>query len=1120
LTTFGPADADRFFGREHLVEELASRVAEASFLAVFGASGAGKSSVLRAGLIPAVLAGAVPGGRNWRTVVLTPGERSTEELTIHLANLLGVAASGIRESLLADPSAIALIIRQAMSDRPPAARLLIVVDQFEEVFSLCQDEPGRRRFVGLLLTAATEPRARVVLGVRADFYARCAEHPDLVAALRDRQLLVGPLDGDGLRKAITEPARQAGLMVDPALVEVVVAEAVGQPGALPLVSHALLETWRRRRGGRLTLAGYRETGGVSGAVAQTAERVYGELCPAEQRVAREVFLRLSALGESTDDTRRRAARAELLGGPDPQAATAVLSRLTAARLVTCDRDSVSVAHEALIRGWPRLRGWLAEDRDLIRAQRRLTEAAADWRRSGRDTSLLYRGALLAAWENRSPDRLTGLEREFLLASRRHADGERAAGRRRVRLALTGAAAAVTVVAVLAQAALLQAGRANAERDRAVSRQLAAEARSRLQLDPDGALDLARRAFDAGPTAEAESVLRQAVADSRARGVVRVSGSWALGVAFGPDGRRLASSSEDGTVQVWAWSGDGVAPARPLVLTGPRGQVWNPVFSPDGRRVAAGGLDGAIRVWELTAPDRPRLLRGHRGLILNVAFTPDGTRLTSSGHDGTVRLWPVTGRGAPAVLGRHDGSAVGVAVSPDGRRVASSGHDRTIRLWDLAGRDAPRVLRGHEDDVKMLRFSPDGTRLASASIDGTARVWSLAGREPPAVLRGHEGTVEGVAFSPDGRLLATGSDDSTVRVWNHSGGGRDPLVLRGHRATVWSAVFSPDGRRLVSAAHDGTLRVWDPRGVGDPVWLRGHIGAAWTVAPVPDGTRVVSGGADGTVRVWSVTGGGRVLGRHDGEVLGVAVDPGGRRVASAGRDGTVRIWNLAGGAPVVLRGHRGPVWVAAFSPDGRRLASAGRDGTLRIWDTAGRRPPAVRRADADQIRYVAFDPDGRQVATAGADGTVRVWAVAGGAPRILRGHGGLVWAVAYSPDGTRLATSGDDGTVRVWDLTGTRGPLVLRGHQGFVWHAAFGPDGRWVASAGADGTARVWNVTGGGHEPITFRGFGTSVESVGFLRDGRRLVAAHGDGIVRVWRCDACAPLNHVLNLAGQRRPGA
>ncbi|WP_406490579.1 hypothetical protein OHB06_00865 [Streptomyces sp. NBC_01604] len=1092
LARFETGDSGLFFGRDKLTADLLDLLRQRRFAALFGPSGSGKSSLLRAGLVPALQHAPETGLRPAVIRILTPGDHPART---HAA-LLDTGGSG-----------------NGAADR------FVIVDQFEEVYTLCHNVAERTRFIDLLL-AARQPasRLRVLIAVRADFYGRCAEHHGLADALRDANLLVSPMNQAELRDAIVKPATDTGLTVERALTARIIGDIADESGSLPLMSHALLETWRRRRGKALTEAAYDAVGGVSGAIARTAERLYTQLSPEQATVARDLLLRLITPGEGAQDTRRPAPRTELAAGTHGDAAL-VLERLTRARLVTLDGDTVDLAHEALITAWPRLRMWIETDRELLRAHRRLTQAATEWQQHGRDESFLYRGARLASWDERALERLNDSERAFLAACRARRAQELARRRRRRWTGAVAFATAVAVVGALGGAALVQAERTAAERGRATSRQLAAEARSALKADPRQARLLARRAYSAAPTAEAEAVLRQAAADDRLITMLPGNRGRALGVAFSPDGRQLADTSTDGTVRVWQWAGGRIAGRTPRVLRGHEGEAWSPAFSPDGRNLATAGLDGTVRVWALGSTATPLVLHGHKGPVWTVAFSPDGRQIASAGDDGTVRIWDARGEGTPTILRGQEGPAVGVAFDPQRRRLASSGHDDTVRIWDLSGRRVLTVLRGHDHDTNDLAYSPNGTRLLSASIDGTARVWDTSGRADPVVLRGHSGTVEGAAFSADGQLVATTSDDATIRVWNPSGGG-NPLVLRGHRGVVWAASFSPDGRHLATASSDGTVRIWDPRGPGDPVMLRGHEGAAWTVdAGGPGGRPVVSGGQDGTVRVWDPARrrAVRVLRGHDGDVLGLAVSQDGRRAASAGADGMVRIWDLTGGSkPVaILTGHTDGAWSVALSPDGQRVASIDGDATLRVWHlTQAHRPAFVRpSADDTNLRSVAFSPDGQQVAT-GADekthGTVRIRDARNGRTlHVLRGHRGLVWTVAFSPDGHHLASGGDHGTVRLWDLAQPRHPLVLRGNQGFVWSVAFSPDGDWVASAGKDSTVRLWRTHTGG-EPLTFEDFGTSVESVTFADDSRDIATSHGDGTVRLWHCDACGPVRELL----------
>ncbi|MGH8929952.1 MAG: hypothetical protein ACRDZO_04775 [Egibacteraceae bacterium] len=443
MAAFQAEDAQWFFGRQRLVVELVVRLSEAPFLAVVGPSGSGKSSALRAGLMPAVRDGALPGADVWATILITPGAHPVEELAVQLGKQCGASARSLLGDWRAEPAWLRLAGRQALVDAPAGARLLLMVDQFEEVFTLCRDEDERRGLIHALagLAGEADSQAIVVLGIRADFYARCAEYPELVEVIQDRQVLVGPMTPVESREAITGPAARAGLILEPGLIETVLADLGEAPGSLPLLSHALYETWHRRRGDTLTLEGYRDAGGIRKAIGRTADTVYARLDAGQQRMAKGVFLRLIALGEGTEDTRRRAERAELLDG-DAATVEAVLDRLAQARLVILDQDSAQVAHEALIREWPTLRGWLAEDREGLRIHRRLTEAADEWETLGRDPGALYRGARLAAareWASGREERLNERERAFLAESNgRERDELRAARRRILRLRALGA----------------------------------------------------------------------------------------------------------------------------------------------------------------------------------------------------------------------------------------------------------------------------------------------------------------------------------------------------------------------------------------------------------------------------------------------------------------------------------------------------------------------------------------------------------------------------------------------------------------------------------------------------------------------------------------------------------
>ncbi|MFC3453848.1 helix-turn-helix domain-containing protein [Amycolatopsis speibonae] len=1128
LTAFGADDASRFFGRERLVEKLVTRLSGQRFLAVLGASGSGKSSLLRAGLLPVAAEKSV-------TLLMTPGSRPLQECAVQFGAALGLAPGGLLAEFTEHPRNLGLAARQLVADRE--GDVVLVVDQFEEVFTLCQDVEERAAFLSALVTATAEPesRTRVVLGIRTDFYTHCARHPELVEAMQDAQILVGPMSTEELRQAISRPAIDAGYRVENALVSRLVADATGQPGVLPLLSHALLETWRRRHGNTLTLTGYESTGGIERSVAQSSEHTFTALSDHQQRLANQIFLRMTALGEGTEDTKRRIRRDEV-DADDPDVAV-VLDRLASSRLVTLDDNGIEIAHEALIRGWPRLREWLAEDREGLRVHRQLTEATEAWESVGRDDGWLYRGARLSIaveWAGEHDSALSQRERRFLDASVAIENHEQAVARRRTRR-LRQLVALLAVLLVLATAAMVYAVRAEqtatGQRNSALAQKVAGQAVAMRATNPGLAAQLALAAYRVDPGTQTRSSVLGMVASPYS---TRVAGhaNRVNSAALRGDGRVMVTGSWDQTAKLWDVK-DPYRPTELATLSGHTENVNSVAFSADGGAVATAGWDKTARLWNVADPAKPGpgvVVGEHPSRVNAVAFSPKAPVLATSDGDGTIRLFDVRDLAKPtlvATLTGHTGNVNGLAYAPDGRTLASAGADKTARLWDVAEPLKARplgVVAGHTAGVHAAAFSPDGKTLATASIDQTARLWDIADPMAPAPLAtmpAHKTIVRSVAFSPDGTTLATTGFDRNARLWDitEPKKPREKLPLTGHTAAVVWAVFSPDGRTLVTASDDQTVRLWEVPG---PV-ISGAARSACRAVFSSDGKLLATGSQDGVVRLNDARDPrnprelGRITGFGNG-VCGLAFSPDGRTLAAGSWDHTMRLIDVTDpGKPVDLGVFSRPpeeIDAVAFSPDGRTLATAGTGHTVKLWDVADPRKPvelATLTGHEDDVHSLAFAPDGRTLLTGGWDHTARLWDVSmAKTPKqlsVLKGHTDTVFSVAFSPDGKLAATGGADRTARIWDVSDPAAPretALATGHTDIVISVAFSGDGKTFATGSYDRTVRLWDVADPGsvRESATLAEDVDRVNAVAFAPDGHTLAGSVADGSVRLWETSA------------------
>jgi WD40 repeat protein/class 3 adenylate cyclase len=882
LQYFEEEDSDLFFGRELLTARLVNRLRDTQFLSVIiGASGSGKSSIVRAGLIPALkkgdtlLDGTKPpeGSADWRVHVITPTAHPLEALATELTrdSESVTATATLMDDLTKEPCSLSLFLTR----KNHTQHTVLVVDQFEELFTLCRDEFEREAFIDNLLTAIAPDGGRItlIITLRADFYAHLAQYPELRDAVAKQQEYIGPMTTEELRRAIEEPAKRGHWEFEPGLVDLILRDVGDEPGALPLLSHALLETWKRRAAHTLTLKGYADAGGVHGAIAHTAETVYQSLSPEEQIIARDIFLRLTELGEGTEDTRRRASFEELTSHvKNADGVRAVLNLLAEARLVSLGENTAEVAHEALIREWPTLREWLNHDREGLLLHRHLTEAAHDWELLGRDPGALYRGAHLAQareWAAVHPKALNAGERAFLTASieqEQREEWEREEQRQRE---------------LEAAKKLAETERARAEEQAHSANRL--RARNRVITTVGSiALILALLAgmFGVQSNRNAEEA-ESNFANSEAQRLAALANNLLLSDG---NSEQIALLSMRSMNTQYTPQGDAalVAAARldfPVRLFTQSDPVMSVAFSSDGRYALTGGTDGIARVWDTLTGEEIRQFVGHTNLINSATFSPDGRYILTGSWDKTARLWDAkTGQELHQFIG-HTDQVLAVAYSPAGTIILTSSVDGTTRLWDSATGQELQSFIG-----SSTAFSPDGKYLLTDNNDGKVRMWDIqTNQEVRQFTHGHTSILSFAIFSPDSKFILTGSYDATAKLWDASTG-RALHTYTGHTGSVISVAFSSDGKYVFTASGDGTARLWDAQ-TGQELRRFTCPASLNSLAISPDGKSVLTGSNDGAARLWSVVPGPELPSFSNDRGFGaVAFSPDGKFVLTGGFNG--------------------------------------------------------------------------------------------------------------------------------------------------------------------------------------------------------------------------------------------
>ena len=1141
LSAFREQDAPLFFGREAFAEKLVGAVREKRLIAVVGDSGSGKSSVVFAGLIPRLREESVTLATR-QIATFRPQNSPFDNLAAALlpfclapvsADKIEAGSEGETGQKLAQlelvkelrQSAIALAkIVETIVQQGEGSPLLLVADQFEELYTLCAEADRQPFLDGLLNAVDKAPGFTLVLTLRVDFLGRALSYDPFGKALQQYppELLIA-MNREELAATIVKPAQQLGVELEPGLTDLIINDAKAQPGRLPLLQFALTKLWQKRQGALLSREAYAEICGVELALARYAEKIYNQLNPEKRELARRIFIQLVRPGEGTEDTRRLATRAEV-----GENNWDLVTQLADARLVVTGRnektgaETVEIVHEALIQNWRELKQWIDKDREFRSWQERLRISLDEWEsKHNKDPGALLRGAPLAVaerfWQER-PDELSEPERIFIEKSLELRDEEIGKEKRRQRqriLGLTGFSAAALVLAGIATVGWYNSAIGQINTLTQSARSLLA---SNLQFDAllEG-LRAAKRAkqipgVDSDTKIRLAGTLNQAMHNVKEYNSLEGHTDRVESIAFSPDGQIIATASDDNTAKLWSLKGELLA-----TLSG----IAPIVFSPDGQSIATASWDNTVKLWSLEGK-LLATLSGHASGVLSVAFSPDGGTVATASYDDTTKLWSLEGKLLATLSGHKDrvipiiyenalnarsalyrknlppsnnqnayslrknGMTI-VAFSPNGQRITTFSRENIAQLWSVEGELLSTLsLSG----MIAVVFSPDGQRIATTTWDNTAELWSLEGELLLATLSGHTDIITSIAFSPNGQKIATASRDNTTKIWSLDG--KMLVTLSGHGDSVLSIAFSPNGQKIATASNDNTVKIWSLEGELLAT-LSGHTIWVESVAFSPDGQRIATVDWDSIAKIWSLE--GELLATFSRNVTSAAFSPDGQRIATASWDNTAKLWSLEGELLATLSGHTDDVESVAFSPDGQKIATAGgRDNTAKLWSIDGELLVTLS-GHTDNVERVALSPDRERIATASYDKTAKLWSLEGELLATLSGHSGWVTSVAFSPNGETIATASDDKTAKLWNIEGEL-LATLSGHSAWVTTVAFSPDGQRIATATWE-SAKIWSREGellatlSGHRRGGF-------ELVAFSPDSRMIATASYDNTAKIW----------------------
>ncbi|RUT00843.1 hypothetical protein DSM106972_072520 [Dulcicalothrix desertica PCC 7102] len=1135
LFAFRSKDAQFFFGRETFTDMLVDAVQKQPLVAVIGSSGSGKSSVVFAGLVKRLR-----DDGNWHIVDFRPGSRPLFNLATALvdqkpnfstayhhqtmppvlsrterlreirnfASDLGQCENGLRD-----------VVDDILSD-DPSKRLLLVADQFEELYTLCKDAQERKAFLDRLLSTIKYCRNfSFVITLRADFLGQALSYRPFADALQYADLKLSPMTDSELFAAVEKPAKLLGVTIETGLTERILTEVSAEPGDLPLLEFALTQLWSKQREAQLTHVAYDEIGGVTGGLARYADSAYNQLNFEEKERAPRIFIQLVHPGEGTDDTRRIATRVEV-----GEENWDLVTHLADARLVVTGRDektgldTVEVVHEALIRSWEKLHQWMQQDRDFRRWQEQLRAAMRTWE-SSFDEGALLRGKPLADaeyWQRQRFLELSALERSFIGLSVEFRERESNKKKRRRQLTILGLTIGLVLALILAGIAWWQGQNANKNEIEALNATTAAQLASNQDFDAlITSLKASKKLSNINPLefivdkkahtqSKISDLLQEAVYKVKERNRLIGHEDEIRDVTFSPNGKIIATTSRDTTVKLWSLDGRQIT-----TLKGHTALVNSVSFSPDQKIIATASWDNTVKFWT-TSGQLITTLTHPKKSVYSISFSPNNQTVATADYGGNIKLWTREGRPIKTFKAHNQGIYC-VNFSPDSQTLATASADNTVKLWNINGEEL-QTLKGHKDWVWYVNFSPNGKLIATASADGTAKLWNINGKEVKS-LNDHKDSVTSVSFSHDGEMIATTSTDKTVILWNKDG--EKIQTLTGHQNWVWRASFSPDNQMIATASKDKSVKLWQIQGKKLQV-IPAHQGAIYSIASSLDGKQIATASWDKTVKFWTPSGKLiSILPKHNSAVTDVSFAPNGQQIATVTNDGTVNIWNEKSEKINTFKGHNDWIWSIKFSPDSQIFATASADNTVKLWNKDGNFIKRIQGHE-DRVNSVDFSPDGKIIATASWDTNAKLWTQTGELIKTLSGHKDGVYSISFSPNGKMIATASEDKTVRLWT---NKGELIttLRGHDAGVFRVRFSPDSKIIATASLDYNVKLWSIDG--KELKTYKVHNDSVWSLNFISNSHTLVSGDNSGRLIFWNLDldfeelrayACNWVHHYL----------